>query len=380
MSHRTPLFDRHVSAGGRMVDFAGWEMPVQYSSILEEHQAVREGCGVFDISHMGEFLVRGLGASEWLDALLTNRVANLDTGEAHYTLLLNEGGGVIDDLIVYRTGEQEFLLIVNAAKIDEDFAWLSKHRELNSTRVADPCSFELFNCSNAYAALAIQGPRSPQVFANVFSMAWEERRNRIVELTGGGLFPVQRSQSDACGTRAFVATTGYTGEKGFEAIVPAGVAESYWDLFLAAGAKPCGLGSRDTLRLEMCYPLNGSDLSPDHTPLEAGLGSFVDMTKSAFMGRDVLLDQKAKGVPYRLAAIRVREKSPPIRSHYPIFAGGEALAETTSGALSPSLGCGIALAYLPFPLAKVGQDLEIGIRGRRYQSTVVKKPFYKPTP
>ncbi|HET9523203.1 MAG TPA: glycine cleavage system aminomethyltransferase GcvT, partial [Terrimicrobiaceae bacterium] len=293
MSHRTPLFDRHVSAGGRMVDFAGWEMPVHYSSILDEHKAVRAACGVFDISHMGEFFVRGPGVPEWLDILLTNRATNLDIGEAHYTLMLNERGGIIDDLIVYRTGEQEFLLIVNAAKIDEDFAWLSKHREISSTRGGDPNSFELLNCSNAYAALAVQGPRSPEVFANVFSMAWEERRNRIVELSAVSPSPVQSLQSGACGTRAFVATTGYTGEKGFEAIVPADLAGNYWDLFLAAGAKPCGLGSRDTLRLEMCYPLNGSDLSPDHTPLEAGLGSFVDLTKSAFIGRDALLDQKA---------------------------------------------------------------------------------------
>jgi glycine cleavage system T protein (aminomethyltransferase) len=380
MSRRTPLFDRHVSAGGRMVDFAGWEMPVQYASILDEHKAVREGCGVFDISHMGEFFVRGPKASEFLDALLTNRVAKLDTGEAHYTLMLNERGGVIDDLIVYRTGDQEFLLIVNAAKIDEDFAWLSKHRETDSTRAADPSSIELLNCSNAYAALAVQGPGSPEIFAKAFSTGWEERRNRIVELSGGGPSLVKDPQSGACGARTFAATTGYTGETGFEAIVPAEAAECYWDLFLATGAKPCGLGARDTLRLEMCYPLNGSDLSLDHTPLEAGLGSFVDLTKSAFMGRDVLLDQRAHGVPYRLAAIRVQEKSPPIRSHYLVFAGGKALAETTSGALSPSLGCGIALAYLPFPLAKVGQDLEIEIRGRRYQSTVVKKPFYKSRP
>jgi aminomethyltransferase len=378
MSNRTPLYDRHVQAGGRMVDFAGWEMPVQYTSILDEHKAVREGCGVFDISHMGELIVRGKKAPAWLDTLLTNRVANLDIGEAQYTLMLNENGGVIDDLIVYRTGEQEFLLIVNAAKIDEDFAWLSAHRELVSTQAGDPSFGELFNCSNVYAALAVQGPRSPEAFAKVFSTAWEERKNRILELTGRSLAPVQSAQSGTCEFRVFVATTGYTGELGFEAIVPAGEAVKYWDLFLAAGVRPCGLGARDTLRLEMCYPLNGSDLSPDHTPLEAGLGSFVDLTKSEFLGRDVLLEQKAEGIPRRLSAIRVREKSPPIRSHYPVFANGETVAETTSGALSPSLGCGIALAYLPFPLAKVGQDLEIEIRGRRYRSAVVKKPFYKP--
>jgi aminomethyltransferase len=378
MSRRTPLYDRHVFAGGRMVDFAGWEMPVQYTSILDEHRAVREGCGVFDISHMGEFFVRGANAAEWLDALLTNRVANLDIGEAQYTLMLNGSAGIIDDLIVYRAGDQEFLLVVNAAKIDDDFAWLGAHRGLVSKQADGPRVVELLNCSDAYGALAIQGPRSPEVFAKVFSMAWEERKNRIIELADNGPSPGQNSQSGACGSRCFVATTGYTGELGFEVVLPAEKAARYWDLFLAVGAKPCGLGARDTLRLEMCFPLNGSDLSPEHTPLEAGLGSFVDLTKSDFIGRHLLLEQKAEGVPYRLAAIRVREKSPPIRSHYPVFAGGEPVAETTSGALSPSLGCGIALAYLPFPLAKVGQDLEIEIRGRRYRSAVVKKPFYKP--
>ena len=356
-----------------MVDFAGWEMPVQYTGILDEHRAVREDCGVFDISHMGEFFVRGPRASERLDLLLTNRVSALDIGDAQYSLMLNERGGVIDDLILYRTGAQEFLLIVNAAKIDEDFAWLNGHGEPLCGQL-----FELINCSDAYAALAVQGPRSPEVFSKVFSSGWEDRKNHIIELVGKSPAPVQSSLSDNCGSRVFAATTGYTGELGFEAIVPASEAGHFWELFLAAGAKPCGLGARDTLRLEMCYPLNGSDLSPDHTPLEAGLGPFVDLGKDHFMGRDALLEQKTNGVPKKLSAIRVQEKSPPIRSHYAVLAGGRSVAETTSGALSPSLGCGIALAYLPFPLAKAGQDLEIEVRGRRYRAAVVKKPFYKP--
>ena len=356
-----------------MVDFAGWEMPVQYTGILDEHRTVREDCGVFDISHMGEFFVRGPKASEWLDSLLTNRVPALEIGEAQYSLMLNERGGVIDDLIVYRTGEQEFLLIVNAAKIDEDFAWLKGHLQALSEKL-----LELINCSDAYAALAVQGPRSPEVFSKVFSSGWEDRKNHIFDLTGKSPAAVKSSPSGNCGSRTFAATTGYTGEPGFEAIVPASEAGHFWEFFLAAGAKPCGLGARDTLRLEMCYPLNGSDLSPDHTPLEAGLGPFVDFGKGKFIGRDALLEQKTYGVPNKLSAIRVQEKSPPIRSHYAVLAGGRSVAETTSGALSPSLGCGIALAYLPFPLAKAGQDLEIDVRGRRYRATVVKKPFYKP--
>lgn len=358
MSQRTPLYDNHVAAGGRMVDFAGWEMPVQYTGILDEHRSVREGCGVFDISHMGEFLVTGPGAAAWLEGLLTNRVARLAVGEAQYTLMLNERGGVIDDLIVYRIKDGEFLLIVNAAKIDEDAAWMQG-------RLADGVRFE--NLSDQYTALAVQGPKAPEIFERLFGKPLPSERNRVLELPGaaGASLP------------AYAVTTGYTGETGFELVVPAAEAAATWDSLLAAGVKPCGLGARDTLRLEMCYPLNGSDLSPEHSPLEAGLGFFVDLEKGDFVGREPLVSQKTSGLTRRLAAIRVEEKSPPIRPHYGVVAGGEIVAETSSGALSPSLGCGIALAYLPFALAKVGQPLEIEVRGRRYRASVVKKPFYQ---
>jgi aminomethyltransferase len=352
MNRRTPLYDRHVAAGGRLVDFAGWEMPVQYTGILDEHRTVRESCGVFDISHMGEFFVVGEGAAAWLDAVLTNRASRLTPGEAQYALLLNTQGGVIDDLIVYRLAAGEFLLIVNAAKIAEDAAWLQEHL-VPGVALADR--------SDDFAALAVQGPTSPAVFQALTGSALPAERNRVLTLGDG-----------------YVVTTGYTGEKGFELVVPATEAEAWWDRVVAAGAKPCGLGARDTLRLEMCYPLNGSDLAPDRTPLEAGLGVFVDWEKPDFVGRAALAAQKSAGLPTRLCALRVVEKSPPIRSHYGVWSGGEQVAETSSGALSPSLGCGIALAYLPFALAKAGQELEIDVRGRRYRAEVVKKPFYQP--
>ena len=339
-----------------MVDFSGWEMPVQYTGILDEHRAVREACGVFDISHMGEFFVRGPRAAEWLDGLLTNRVSRLGPGESQYTLMLNERGGVIDDLIVYCLGVQAFLLIVNAAKIEEDEAWMRRH-------LLTGVEFE--NRSDDFAALAVQGPQAGRIFEKIYSQPMPAQRNRVIRIVRG----------DA---EILAATTGYTGEPGFEVVVPAGDAGPAWDAMLAAGAKPCGLGARDTLRLEMCYPLNGSDLSPERTPFEAGLGFFVDMAKPDFTGKAALEAQKASGLPARLCALRVEEKSPPIRSHYAVFANGEKVAETTSGALSPSLGCGIALAYLPFTLAKSGQDLEIEVRNRRYRAAVVNKPFYQP--
>ena len=231
MSKRTPLYDKHVAAGGRIVDFAGWEMPVQYTGILDEHRAVREACGVFDISHMGEFFVRGTGATAWLDSLLTNRVEKLSVGEAQYSLMLNERGGVIDDLIVYRIGNEEFLLVVNAGKIDEDAAWLRAH-------AGDGISFE--DRSSAFAALAVQGPGAAEIFAKCFSRPLPSERNRVIHWDG-----------------IFAVTTGYTGEAGFEIVVPADRAGEAWDLLVGAGCKPCGLGARDTLRLEMCYPLNG---------------------------------------------------------------------------------------------------------------------------
>lgn len=351
---RTPLFESHVAAGGRMVDFAGWEMPVQYSGILAEHRAVREAAGVFDISHMGEFFVVGPGCAAWLDSLLTNNVASLPDGTAQYSLMLNGRGGVIDDLIVYRLGAEKFLLIVNASMIGEDAAWMAG-------RLAE--GIEFVNASSDFAALAIQGPLAGGIFAKLFGREMPSERNRILQIGGD-----------------FVVTTGYTGEAGFEWIMPAAEAASAWRRALDAGAKPCGLGARDTLRLEMCYPLNGSDLSPDRTPLEAGLGYFVDLAKPDFVGKSALVAQKAGGVPSRLCALRVTEKTPPIRPHYPVWIDGEPVTETTSGALSPSLGEGIALAYLPAGYAKPGQEVEIEVRGKRFRACVRKKPLYQKEP
>lgn len=355
MSNRTPLYDQHVALGGRMVDFAGWEMPVQYTGILDEHRAVRETAGVFDISHMGEFFVSGPGATEWLDGLLTNRVAKLAAGEAQYTLMLNERGGVIDDLIVYRLGDEEYLLVVNAAKIDEDAAWLRAHAR---SQIA------FTDSSGEFSAIAVQGPIARGVFQTVFGEALPTDRNRVIKVKFDG-------------ADGFAVTTGYTGEDGFEIVIPNSVSAGMWDALVAAGAKPCGLGARDTLRLEMCYPLNGSDLSPERTPLEAGLGVFVDLTKDDFIGKAALAAQKAEGCASRLAAIAVTGKSPPIRPHYAVWAGGALVSETCSGALSPTLGHGIAMAYLPAAVAKIGTEVEIEVRGKRYKASVVKKPFLK---
>ena len=260
-----------------MVEFGGWSMPVQYSSIIDEHQAVRSGLGVFDISHMGQFFVSGPGALSWLNRMLTNNVERLSVGECQYTFLLNCEGGVIDDLIVYRIEEERYLLVVNAAKIDEDLAWLQKHTAPDA---------KLENRSDEFAGLAVQGPRSAQLFDSFFSGRYSRpARNEILNITIDG-------------APYYIARTGYTGEDGFEVFCTAGRAVKTWNDILERGSqfgiKPCGLGSRDTLRLEMCYPLNGSDLSPARTPIEAGLSIFVDLQKSDFVGREALLAQKAR--------------------------------------------------------------------------------------
>jgi aminomethyltransferase len=357
MSQSTVLLENHIKAGARMMDFAGWNMPVQYAGILEEYHAVRGDCGVFDISHMGEFFVRGPQACQWLESLLTNRISSLETNQAQYSLMLNESGGVIDDMYVYCIRDMEYLLIVNASMIAEDEQWMRD-------RMIDDVIFE--NLSGSYSALAVQGPRAPAIFRSCFGRDLPPSRNHVLELEQGG-------------ESLWVATTGYTGEPGFEIIFRNDVASGLWDALISSGAMPCGLGARDLLRLEMAYPLNGSDLSPLRTPLEAGLGFFVDLSKGPFVGKEALIQQKESGIPTKLSALVVDGKSPPIRSHYPVMSGDKTLAETTSGGLSPALGTSIAMAYLPLEHAVPDSVLQIQVRGQNYPAHVIKKPFLKKT-
>ena len=360
---RTPLAARHVELGAKMAAFAGWQMPIQYAGIMSEHLAVREKAGVFDISHMGQIWVRGNRVLEWLNGVLTNDLSTLAVGEGQYTLMLNEKGGVIDDLIVYRSGEVELFLVVNASRIEVDFEWLEKQ----AIEHMEEGGIELDNDSEVYAGLAIQGPKVVEVWE---AMAGESggalpERNHIAQVTADN------------GDDLILCRTGYTGEDGFELFCPASSGEFWFDKALSAGSEPCGLGARDTLRLEKCYPLNGSDLDEEHTPLEAGLGFFVKLDKGEFVGREILTQQKEKGLDRRLCAIRMVVKGPPPRPHYEVFeSGGEQpIGELSSGGLAPSLKEGIGMAYLPTDLAKVGTKLEIDVRGRRYDSEVVKKPF-----
>lgn len=338
-----------------MVPFAGWNMPVQYSGIIDEHRAVRESCGIFDISHMGQFMVSGSDAVAWLNSQLTNDVRLLDIGHGQYTIMLNEGAGVIDDLIIYRSGNEEFFIVVNASKIDEDFAWLS------STK---PAGVSLVNKSDDYAGLAIQGPMCREVFAKALpGLSLPERNGISHHLVGG--------------QEIWLCRTGYTGEDGFEFFCPAAQGIAWLETFIQAGGKPCGLGARDSLRLEMCYPLNGSDLSPDHTPIEAGLGFFCKLDKE-FTGAATLREQKANGSAQRLVAIEYTDKGAPPRAHYSIHTkDGVKVGELTSGVLSPSMMKGIGMGYVPAALATPGTELQIDVRGKKFPAVVVKKPFYK---
>ncbi len=350
---RSPLESAHQALGARLVPFAGWNMPVQYSSIIDEHNSVRSKVGIFDISHMGQFLVSGSTAAAWLNWMLTNNISKIEPGQGQYTLMLNDMGGVIDDLIAYRTAENDYFLVVNASMIDEDFFWMAGHQDEQVT---------LRNESDLWAGMAIQGPLAAELFAEVCPDEVLPPRNGITTTAAG----------------AIVCRTGYTGEDGFEFFCPADDGLSYWEKFLSAGAAPCGLGSRDTLRLEMGYPLNGNDLSPERTPIEAGLGFFCDLEKADFIGRETLARQKSEGPAIKLTALQYTEKGPPPRAHYPVAsADGTVIGELASGALSPSLMTGIGMAYLPAEFSKLGTDLNIDVRGRLFPAKVVKKPFYK---
>jgi aminomethyltransferase len=341
---QTPLHDRHVALGARMVPFAGWEMPVQYTGVIEEHRAVRGDAGVFDVSHMGELEVEGPRARDLLQGLLSNDLDRIEPGRAQYTLLTNERGGIVDDLIVYRLEECRYLLIVNASNRDADFRWI-KEREVSGSDVRD--------ISDEYALLAVQGPSA------------------IAKL---GLPPAPAftfAEAEIDGTQVMVNRTGYTGEDGCELLCMGEDACALWDTVLARGVVPCGLGARDTLRLEACYPLHGNDISPDTDPISAGLGWTCALAKE-FSGVEALRRIKEDGPARKLVAFVMEEKAIP-RQGMDIGGGGE----VTSGTHSPTLDVGIGMGYVPSPLAAPGTTLAIDVRGRSRTARVVQKPFYE---
>jgi aminomethyltransferase len=340
---RTPLHDRHVALGARMVPFAGWEMPVQYEGVIPEHLAVRRDRGVFDVSHMGQLHVEGPRQTELLQSLLSNDLSRLADGDAQYTLLTNDSGGIVDDLIAYRLGAFHTLLVVNAGNRGAAYAWL-KEREISGTEVRD--------ASDEYALLAVQGPSALDALG----------------LAEGS--PFTHSMGEVFGVEVMICRTGYTGEQGVELMCPAEDAVELWDAIVAAGTTPCGLGARDTLRLEVCYPLHGNDITGETDAISAGLGWTCALDKE-FSGVAALRRVKEAGPASRLIAFVMDEKAVP-RQGMPIAGGGT----VTSGTHSPMLDVGIGLGYVPSALAAAGTELVIDVRGKPKHAHVVKKPIY----
>ncbi|MGH7950691.1 MAG: glycine cleavage system aminomethyltransferase GcvT [Limisphaerales bacterium] len=395
MLKRTALFSAHQMLGAKLIDFGGWEMPVQYTSITDEHLAVRNAAGIFDISHMGEITVNGAAAEQFLNFVLTNDIRKLSPGLGQYTLMCNERGGVIDDLYAYKLSENVFLLIVNASRTQADVAWLKSQLQksrwgetLSNPKIpsdsksgiertlAPPVNFT--DASHNYSAVAVQGPRVKEFIndcipgASISAMrvhcVADLKKNQI----GGFHF------EHGC---VLVSRTGYTGEDGFEITGEDEAIQHAWNKILEIGKpfgiKPCGLGARDTLRTEVCYPLYGHELDEETTLIEAGVGFFVSLDKGDFVGREILAEQKANGVKKKLVAFKMADKSAPPRPHYAIFSGNKKIGEVTSGTQSPLLNLGIGMGFVPPEFAKPDTKIEIAIRGKQFAAVVVQKPIYQ---
>jgi aminomethyltransferase len=355
---RTPLYASHVALGGKIVPFAGWEMPVKYTAgDLEEHKAVRERVGVFDVSHMGQFEFRGPKAVAAANHLVTNDIAKLEVGRAAYAGLLNEKGGFIDDVFVYKVAPEHLIMVVNAANVAKDWAWVDAHTPRGVVQ----------NRSDSYALIAVQGPKAidvvqPLVNATLSTMV----KNSIVA-------------AEVCGKKAFVARSGYTGEDGFELFLNPADATRVWDAVLEKGKPfgilPAGLGCRDSLRTEVKNALYGNDIDDDHTPLEAGLGWIVKLDKGDFIGKAPLEAQKAAGITRKLVGFVTEKRIP--RHGYPILKDGVRIGEVTSGTMGPTLKKPIGMGYVPVALAVEGATFDVEIFGRPEKATVVKTPFYK---
>ena len=356
---RTPLYQRHVAVGGKIVPFAGFEMPVQYQTgIIAEHTAVRQTAGLFDVSHMGEFIVRGPQALDLVQYVTVNDASKIEVGQAQYSAMCLESGGIIDDLLIYRFADR-FMLVVNAANREKDLEWIQQH--------ADTFDVELEDVSEGTALIALQGPAAREIL------------QPLTKPDVNSIEYYRFSEGEVANVPAVISGTGYTGEDGFELYTAAEDASKVWDALLSAGSSdgliPAGLGARDSLRLEMGYSLYGNDLDENHTTLESGLGWITKLDKDNFVGRDALIAQKDNGVARRLVGMKLEGRAFP-RPGYSIVSNGEAVGQITSGTMSPSLGVGIALGYVPSEMARIDTVLQIDVRGRLADGRVQRPPFY----
>ncbi|HWJ02539.1 MAG TPA: glycine cleavage system aminomethyltransferase GcvT [Verrucomicrobiae bacterium] len=357
---RTPLYDCHAKAGAKLIDFGGWEMPVQYAGIIDEHRAVRTKAGLFDVSHMGEIDVRGPQALDMVNMLVTNDVSKLADGQILYTPMCYEHGGIVDDLLVYRHNQEHFLLVVNASNTDKDFAWVEQ--------LAAKYNVKVVNISAQTAQLALQGPLAESIL------------QKIADIDLAGIKYYWFTYGKIAGVDCLISRTGYTGEDGFEFYFAPEFGPKLWDEVLTAGqtegAQPIGLGARDTLRFEACLPLYGNELGQDISPLEAGIGFFVKLDKPQFTGKEALAAQKAAGVPRKIVGFEMIDRGIP-RSHYPLAVSGTEVGFVTSGSFSPTLEKNIGLGLIKAEEAEMGKEIEVIVRGKGLKARIIPKPFYK---
>lgn len=359
---RTPLYEEHHTAKAKLIDFGGWEMPVQYAGVIEEHNTVRTKAGLFDVSHMGEVDVKGKDALPFVQNLITNDVTKIQDGQILYSPMCYQNGGIVDDLLVYRYGTEHFYIVVNASNTDKDYAWM-----LEQTKGYD---VQLDNLSAQVAQLAIQGPFAEKILQKLTSTDLSEIK--YYWFTHG----------EVNGVPCLISRTGYTGEDGFEIYMVPDKAPELWQKLLEVGApegiQPIGLGARDTLRFEAKLPLYGNELSSEISPLEAGIGFFVKLTKEKFVGKEALAKQKEEGVPRKVVGLEMVERGI-ARSHYPIQKDGEEVGFITSGSFSPTLNKNIALGLIRADLAEMGATLDVVIRGKAVKAQIIPTPFYKRT-
>lgn len=360
MAKRTPLYEQHLELRGRMVDFSGWSLPVEFSGIIAEHAQVRNSAGLFDVSHMGEILVTGLHAQSLLQLLVTSDVSRLAPGQISYTLMCYEDGGVVDDLLVYKYAETKFLLVVNASNVEKDYAWIVDH-QLPETTVQ--------NISDLYAQIAVQGPLAEAILQSLCP-------DDLAALQFYWFLPL----TSIANRPALVSRTGYTGEHGFEIYLAPDDAPFVWQEILRVGGSrisPIGLGARDTLRFEAKLPLYGHEINRDITPLEAGLDWFVKFNKSNFIGREVLLTQKQSGVPRKLVELQMLERGIP-RAGYPVQIGNQAIGHITSGSFAPTLAKNVGLALIDGQYAALGQEVVVMVRNKPVLASIAQGIFYTP--
>ena len=358
---RTPLYNIYSEYGGKIVEFSGWEMPIQFEGIITEHESVRNAAGLFDVSHMGEIDIKGAGALEFVQNLVTNDIAVLEENQILYTFMCYTNGGVVDDLLVYKFSEEHFYLVINAGNIDKDYQWMLANRGTYDV--------EIINLSNEVAELAIQGPRAQKILQKITDIDLDEIK-----------FFYCKKDVFVDGVKCLISRTGYTGEDGFEIYTSSQKIEQLWHRLLSVGGeeglRPAGLGCRDTLRFEACLPLYGNELSQDITPLEAGFGYFVKLTKNNFIGKEALLKQKEAGLKKKLVGFEMKDRGIP-RHGYEVSVLGEKIGVVTTGYLSPTLKKNIGLALIDSKYSELGTEIEILIRNKPLKAIVVSKKFYK---